>query len=51
MQLPQNLVSHHLKKLRDENIVISKKEWLNVKYSINHKDVDKYLESFNTLFN
>jgi predicted transcriptional regulator len=26
MQLPQNLVSHHLKKLRDENIVISKKE-------------------------
>ena len=51
MKLPQNLISHHLKKLKDENIVISKKEWLNVKYSINHKNVDKYLENFNNLFN
>jgi len=51
MKLPQNLISHHLKKLKDENIVISKKEWLNVKYSINYKNVDKYLENFNNLFN
>ncbi len=50
MQIPQNLVSHHLKKLRDEEIVISKKQWLNVKYSINHEKVDKYLENFNDLF-
>lgn len=51
MQLPQNLISHHLKKLKDENIVISKKEWLNVKYSLNNKDIDKYLTNFNNLFN
>ena len=51
MELPQNLISHHLKKLKDENIVISKKEWLNIKYSINHDSIDKYLTNFNTLFN
>jgi len=49
MKLPQNLISHHLKKLKDENIVVSKKEWLYVKYSINDKDVDKYLTNFNNL--
>ncbi len=51
MELPQNLISHHLKKLKDENIVISRKQWLNVIYSINRKDVNKYLENFNNLFN
>ena len=50
MQIPQNLVSHHLKKLKDAGIVTSKKEGLNVRYSINHKKVNIYLDHFNNLF-
>ncbi len=50
-KLPQNLVSHHLKKLKDVWLVISKKEWLKVKYSLNAKEVKIYLEQFNNLFN
>ena len=50
MNIPQNLVSHHLKKLKIEEILISRKEWLNVIYSINHKKIDIYLKNFNNLF-
>ena len=35
MNISQNLVSHHLKKLKNAEIVISKKQGLNVRYSIN----------------
>jgi len=50
MNIPQNLVSHHLKKLKDEEILISKKQWLNVKYSVNNKKISIYLKNFNNLF-
>jgi len=50
MNIPQNLVSHHLKKLKDEKILVSRKEGLKVIYSINHKIVDIYLKHFNNLF-
>jgi len=50
-KLPQNLVSHHLKKLKDVWLVKSKKEWLKVRYSLNHKETEKYLDEINKLFN
>ena len=50
VKLPQNLVSHHLKKLKEAEIVVSKKEGLNVRYKINSEKVDKYLKEFNDLF-
>ena len=35
LKLPQNLVSHHLKVLRDYNLVESKKDGLKTIYSLN----------------
>jgi len=49
--LPQNLVSHHLKKLKDVWLVKSKKEWLKVTYFLNNKEIKTYLGEFNNLFN
>ena len=37
LDLPQNLISHHLKKLRDEWIVDFEKKGLKVTYSLNQK--------------
>jgi len=50
-QLPQNLVSHHLKKLKEVWLVKSKKEWLKVRYSLNNEEVKKYLWEISELFN
>lgn len=41
LSLPQNLTSHHLKVLRDFGLLESRKEGLNVFYSVNHKFVLK----------
>ncbi len=49
LELPQNLVSHHLKILREKNIVKNRKEGLKVYYSINHKNIDKLIKFFNSL--
>jgi DNA-binding transcriptional ArsR family regulator len=37
LNLPQNLTSHHLKILKDFGLITSRKEGLNVFYSINHQ--------------
>lgn len=37
LDLPQNLVSHHLKVLKDFGLVLSRQEGLKVIYSINKK--------------
>jgi len=50
LDIPQNLVSHHLKKLKDEKILVSKKVWLNVIYSINKTIVNSKINNFNSLF-
>lgn len=42
LDLPQNLISHHLKVLKDFNILSSRKEGLNVYYSINQEELKKY---------
>jgi len=47
LELPQNLVSHHLKVLKDFNLLISRKEGLNVYYSINEDKLNKYKEILN----
>ena len=48
--LPQNLVSHHLKKLKEANLVNAKKEWLKVKYSLNYKNIHILLDELKCLF-
>jgi ArsR family transcriptional regulator len=44
LKLSQNLVSHHLKVLRDLNLISSKKVGLKVFYKLNQKVVKKYLK-------
>lgn len=47
LELPQNLISHHLKVLKDFNLLVSRKEGLNVYYSINHEELNKYKKTLN----
>jgi len=42
LDLPQNLVSHHLKILKDSKLVESRKESTKVIYSVNSKIISKY---------
>ena len=42
LDLPQNLVSHHLKVLKNFKLVDSRKESTKVIYSINQKNINKY---------
>jgi ArsR family transcriptional regulator len=44
LKLPQNLVSHHLKVLKDLKLISSKKVGLKVFYKLNQKVVKKYLK-------
>jgi len=47
LNLPQNLVSHHLKVLKDFGLIASKKESLKVFYKINKKILTKHNKSLN----
>lgn len=47
LDLAQNLVSHHLKVLRDFKLIDSRKEGLKVFYSINKKEISKYTNLLN----
>ncbi len=51
LKLPQNLVSHHLKVLKDLNLISSKKVGLKVFYKLNQRVVKKYLKLLNKLLN
>lgn len=44
LDLPQNLISHHLKVLRDFGLLNSRKDGLKVFYSIDEKELDKHKE-------
>ena len=46
--LPQNLTSHHLKVLKDFNLIASEKKGLNVFYRINKEVIKKYLSLLST---
>lgn len=45
--LPQNLVSHHLKVLKDAGLIDSRKDGLSVYYSINKNAFAKFSSSLN----
>lgn len=47
LKLPQNLVSHHLKTLKDFNLLTSKKVGLKVFYKLNKGAIKKYLKLLN----
>ena len=51
LDLPQNLVSHHLKVLKDFGLVSSRQEGLKVFYSINGKNIKKYSKLLNHYLN
>jgi len=51
LNLPQNLTSHHLKVLKDFELVSSRQEGLKVIYSINKKVVKRYSELLNNCLN
>lgn len=45
--IPQNLASHHLKVLKEAGLIDSRKEGLNVLYTINKKAVNKFKSLLN----
>jgi len=47
LKLPQNLVSHHLKVLKDFGLISDKKQGLKVFYKLNHQTVKKYVKLLN----
>ncbi|MBU4481633.1 metalloregulator ArsR/SmtB family transcription factor [Patescibacteria group bacterium] len=47
LNLPQNLVSHHLKVLKGFDLISSKKEGLKVFYKLNQKTLVKHTELLN----
>ncbi len=47
LELPQNLVSHHLKVLRNQNILKTRKVGLKIFYSINKKNILNIVKFFN----
>ena len=51
LKLPQNLVSHHLKVLKNFGLISSKKEGLKVFYKLNQKVVKKHLKGLNKVLN
>jgi len=51
LDLAQNLVSHHLKVLKDFGLVSSRQEGLKVIYSIEKKAVKKYSKLLNNYLN
>lgn len=51
LKLPQNLVSHHLKVLKDFDLISPRKEGVRIFYKINKKVVKKYLKLLNKFLN
>ena len=51
LKLPQNLVSHHLKILKDFGLISSKKKGVKIFYKINRKIAQKYLKLLNKYLN
>lgn len=49
LALPQNLVSHHLKVLKDFHLLDSRKVGLNVYYSIKESELSIYQEIINSV--
>ncbi|MFH1546157.1 MAG: metalloregulator ArsR/SmtB family transcription factor [Patescibacteria group bacterium] len=51
LKLPQNLVSHHLKVLKDFDLISPRKEGLKVFYTINRQSIKNYAKLLNKFLN
>lgn len=51
LELPQNLISHHLRILKDFDLIYSKKDGLKVFYSLNKNIISKYSKLLNKFLN
>lgn len=51
LELPQNLASHHLKVLKDFDLISPKKEGLKVFYRLNQKTLTKHIKLLNKFLN
>lgn len=49
LNIAQNLVSHHLKKLRENGLVEKRKNGLKIFYTLNNKNISKHISIINTL--
>lgn len=48
LDMPQNLVSHHLKILRDAGLVASRRDGVKIIYSLNQKKVSSFMNLLTT---
>lgn len=46
LKISQPTLSHHMKQLADTNLVISRKSGRKVHYSLDHDEIDRFLQSF-----
>lgn len=51
LYLPQNLVSYHLKVLKNYDFLSSEKEGVKIFYSLNRGVLNRHLKLFNKIFN
>ena len=51
LKIPQNLASHHLKVLKNFNLLQSEKEGVKVIYRLNKKELDRYTHMLNHFLN
>jgi len=51
LDLPQNLVSHHLKVLKDNNFITSRKDGLKIFYSLEQENLEKLYRSLKKILN
>jgi len=49
LKLPQNLVSHHLKVLKDFELISAKRQGLKIFYKLNHQTIKKYVKLLNKI--
>lgn len=47
LDLPQNLISHHLKVLKDNNVLSDRREGQRIYYKLNSKEISKQIRYLN----
>jgi ArsR family transcriptional regulator len=51
LDIPQNLTSHHLKVLKDANLIQSRKDGVKVFYGLDTKNISQYKETLQMILN
>jgi DNA-binding transcriptional ArsR family regulator len=49
LNLPQNLISHHLKVLKDNKILFDRRDGQKIYYKLNNKEIAKQIKGFNKI--